>query len=624
VARADHLRRLTAHAPLRVGGIVALLTAAVAVAPAVAAEGAFTACSSPAQGECATLTVPLDRSGVQPGTVALSVSRVRTSGAARGAIIPLAGGPGQSVSGAREGLEDALRTAAAGRDIVFFDQRGTGKSGLLRCPVAARSSVNDGAAIRACADEIGPIRALYTTTQSALDIESVRVLAGVEKVTLYGVSYGTRVALEYARLFPANVEALILDSVVLPEGSDPFRRSSFAAVKPVLRALCARGACRGISANPAADLTRVLARMKGRPLVGTFVDSRGRTRRVGVSSGELFQFIVAGDFNPALRAALPGALRAAADGDDAPLLRAVVSARGLGTPGTDDEQDFSVALFLATTCEEEPVPWDRAATPDVREAQALSALALLPESDFAPFLRSVAAEGTIVDICRTWPAPPSVLAPPSPAFPDVPVLAIAGKEDVRTPTADAFAVSTRFPRGVYLEVPGVAHSVLSSDGSGCADRAIRQFLAGAPPTRCTPEPRVVANAPRAPRALSSLRPSRGVAGKAGRTLRAAGLTLDDAVLAVSAAAAGAPSNVRTLRAGGLRGGRLVATPNALDLIGFTYVPGVVVSGRVRRGQTVLTISGSAAAPGTITVEDDRVTGTLGGVKIDRPVQIIRG
>ena len=48
---------------------------------------------------------------------------------------------------------------------------------------------------------------------------------GYEKLVLYGTSYGTKVALEYAERYPENVEALVLDSVVLPEGPEPFSLS---------------------------------------------------------------------------------------------------------------------------------------------------------------------------------------------------------------------------------------------------------------------------------------------------------------------------------------------------------------------------------------------------------------
>ena len=79
----------------------------------------------------------------------------------------------------------------------------------------------------------------YRSVDSAADIEALRVAGGYRKVMLYGVSYGTRVALTYAARHPDRVAALVLDSVVPLDGPDVWSRPSFAAVPRVLRELCA-------------------------------------------------------------------------------------------------------------------------------------------------------------------------------------------------------------------------------------------------------------------------------------------------------------------------------------------------------------------------------------------------
>ena len=63
-----------------------------------------------------------------------------------------------------------------------------------------------------CAMEIGPARGGFTSEESVADIEALRVAGGYQKLVLYGTSYGTKVALEYAQQYPQNVEALVLDS----------------------------------------------------------------------------------------------------------------------------------------------------------------------------------------------------------------------------------------------------------------------------------------------------------------------------------------------------------------------------------------------------------------------------
>ncbi len=95
------------------------------------------------------------------------------------------------------------------------------------------------------------------------DIEALRAAAGYEKLVLYGTSYGTKVALEYAERYPQHVESMVLDSVVPPEGEEPLQLASFAAIAPVLRELC-RGGVPGVTTNPVADLARLDARLGAR------------------------------------------------------------------------------------------------------------------------------------------------------------------------------------------------------------------------------------------------------------------------------------------------------------------------------------------------------------------------
>ena len=59
----------------------------------------------------------------------------------------------------------------------------------------------------------------FTTRNSGYDIESLRVSLGYESINLLGISYGTRLSLEYMQLYPKNLDSVILDGV-LPENSD--------------------------------------------------------------------------------------------------------------------------------------------------------------------------------------------------------------------------------------------------------------------------------------------------------------------------------------------------------------------------------------------------------------------
>ena len=91
-----------------------------------------------------------------------------------------------------------MAPALASRDLLLFDQRGTGSSDPLSCSALeeATPASNVASVFEQCALDIGPARADFTTQESVQDIEALRKAAGYEKLVLFGTSYGTKVALE--------------------------------------------------------------------------------------------------------------------------------------------------------------------------------------------------------------------------------------------------------------------------------------------------------------------------------------------------------------------------------------------------------------------------------------------
>src|SRR3954469_2428771 len=294
--------------------ISAVVAALVAAAPANAAL-TFKRCGRSGVA-CARMSVPLDRGGSVPGRVSLFVERIRArrrGGATQPPLVVLAGGPGQSATDAFgfDGLR-VLYPAYWKRDVIIFDQRGTGRSGLLRCRRLERANLFDaGPPAGECARKLGARRTFYTTRDTDDDIDALRQALGAERIALWGTSYGTKVALSYARRYPDRVERLVLDSVAPLDGPDPYYRDSTSAVPRVLRSVC--GHVCGWTADPVADLHRLVERIGGRggALRGAVVDARGRHRRARLTRVDLFSILLAGDFDPTLRAAFPGMVDAA-------------------------------------------------------------------------------------------------------------------------------------------------------------------------------------------------------------------------------------------------------------------------------------------------------------------------
>jgi pimeloyl-ACP methyl ester carboxylesterase len=598
---------------------LAALAVALALPASAAAALRFRDCNGIG---CARLSVPLDRTGATPGHVSLYVERrPAASRPRRGVTLLLAGGPGQPATFAYGGATpaDSYRDFVQftpRNDIVAFDQRGTGRSGLLRCPELERASLVDaGAAAAACARGLGSRRGFYRTSDTVDDIEALRVALGVDKLTLIGVSYGTFVAQAYAARYPTHMDRVLLDSILGVSGWDPLYRDIFQALPRVLRTVCG-SSCRRFTRDPVADVARLVARLARRPLRGRVTLTSGRRRTAELTRQELFFTLVSGDLDDVSRAAFPAAVSSALRGDPAPILRlerrAIVSESG-GSP-----RQFSSGLYAATTCEEIPFPWARFSDPATRAAAVFAAVAQIPPSELYPFDDATDAGNDFFRMCRRWPeASPAPYAQPA-ALPDVSVLMLSGQVDMRTPLEGARKAAAGWPNARVLEIPNTGHSVLTADLSGCAIRAARRFLrGGSAPASCGRPRNLFPATPPVPASLRSLRPIGGVRGARGRVLHALELTLYDVAEDFLATLASGQDEAR-LHGAGLRGGRWswdLVSPMRLDRV--ELVPGVRVSGRIGhfggRGQSGrLRISGPAGPRGRLVLHRGNVTGRLGG------------
>jgi pimeloyl-ACP methyl ester carboxylesterase len=613
-----------------VGGFVtAALLAAIcgwSVPASAEAQIAWRPCGQSNEFACGHLTVPLDPSGATPGTITLAVRRHRAPvGEAREAVIALAGGPGQAALPFAEDFAHQLGPIAATRDLIVFDQRGIGLSHPLSCHRFELGGGGPaGQSIAECAAQIGPSRTDYTTAQTVADIEAIRQAGGYEKLALYGTSYGTKVAERYAQTYPSHTSALVLDSVVPPNGPEPLDLSTFAAIPRVLRQLCASRACASITPEPVADLAKVIRRMGAGALSGRWIDGSGHPHTLRASTGDLLQILIAGDLEPQLRAEFPAATRSAANGDTAPLMRMLHHAAEGGADGEEESpsESFDTPLYFATSCEEELFGWNRASSPAKRLAEARQQISRLPASEIAPFRPSDVLDISDIPACAFWPYTTPAPAPVQTPLPSVPTLILSGADDLRTPTANAREVAAQIPGSHLLVVPEVGHSVLGSDLSGCASRALQALFKPSPIKSCSAgSPEILGLlklTPLAPARISAVAAAKGYGGLPGRTLTAVGLTLADflrqtALRALGALESGNLGGLSGLRIGGLRSGWAETGHTGLVLHAYSYVPGITVSGKMTATEVVLHVGGAAAARGTLRLKPHRMLGgTLGG------------
>ena len=591
---------------------VSILMPGLAAPKAIALK--FGSCPHSSQFRCATLTVPLDHSGRTPGKIKLRVAAQRDFPRGAGLLVALAGGPGQAAVPFADQFVSTLSPMLRSRRLVVIDQRGTGSSGALSCPKLQQmteTSVVLPSLVRDCAQQVGPRRRFYSTLDSVADLDAVRAAFGAPKVALMGVSYGTWVAEEYARVHPEQTESLILDSVVGPEQPSGFYLDTLAAIPRVTAEQCAARRCYGITPDPVGDLRAVMARVAEAPLRGEVYDKRGRARSASYESqDELGAVIGSGDLNPELQAQLPAAMAAARDGDYAQLLRLQAA---LGGPA-ESTREFSVGLNVITACLDSKLPYALSGPTDARTPLVTAALAGIAPASYAPFTAGSVLSQSGVGDCLLFPTQSDTAPAPGP-LPNVPALILAGRLDLRTPAENAIATAAVMPKASLVQLRGAGHDVLDSDRTGCAATALRKFAAGLKVgSPCADRDNASRPVQVAPRKLADAQPARGVDGTRGRALTVALDGVDDAL---STAYMRLNAGVEA-RGGGLRGGSFDASNGPVELLtlrGYRYATDLALDGSLRifssgpRGS--LTLRG--AATGTLKLSSwNSASGVING------------
>lgn len=411
--------------------------------------------------QCGSLQRPLDPA--RPDGAKIDVHYLVVPAMARNkqpdAVLMLAGGPGQSAIGVAARMLPRLSRLGNRRDLVFIDQRGTGKSAPLDCPDDSRLPITeqlDGAAqlrrLDACRAELeklpyGDLR-FFTTTIAMQDMDAVREALGVPQWNLIGGSYGTRAALEYLRQFPTKVRRTVIDGVappdmVLPASFSPDTQAALdklldahAKTYPTLRA----------------DWQQLLASLPRQVTVAQPLT--GQPERFTVDRELLLRAVRPPLYQPALAAALPAAIQAAARDGRFDGLFGLTSAFGGGK-----DLRLAMGMHFSVVCAED-VP---------RLAESTDK----PGADFQRVDVDMYAR-----VCKTWPrgdVPADFYkVPPTPS----PVLVMSGGADPATPprhgerTAQALAVG-HAERVQHLVVPEAGHGVMAV---GCVRDLLFRFI----------------------------------------------------------------------------------------------------------------------------------------------------
>ena len=420
------------------------------------------------------------RNGVLCGSVDRPLDPARPQGtriAVRYVVVPamarrkladpvflLAGGPGQSAVALAASTMALFARLNNRRDIVFVDQRGTGGSAPLQCQDPEQETLAEQAdadrqyrLTMACKAELLKlpyIRAerdlgLFTTWIAVQDLDAVRAALGAARIDLVGGSYGTRVALEYQRQFPAAVRRSVIDGVAPPDMALPasFSTDNQAAFDALAAACAAEPAC----ARRHPDLSgRFAALLKTLPRQVTAAQAlTGRDETFVLTSDMVLGAVRGALYSPALAAALPEAIDEAARGR----LEGIV---GLGSTFLAKKSvRLAAGMHLSVVCAEDVPRLGRAAD--------------VPGVDFGTQFAAFYER-----LCSGWPrgTVPEAFYRITPSR--TPVLLLSGGLDPATPPRHGVRVARALgPSARHVVVANAGHGVMAV---GCMRDVVFRFI----------------------------------------------------------------------------------------------------------------------------------------------------
>ena len=376
-------------------------------------------------------------------------------------FVPLAGGPGQGAIQFYSSYAHAFERVRRDRDILLVDQRGTGDSSLMDCPVDDDLVVGEYSVdqtveyMQDCLAQLPHDPTWFTTSVAVRDLDAVRAGLGYPSLNLYGVSYGSRVAQHYARVYPDRTRSVILDGVVppqLPLGPEIATEAQKAIDKIFAR--CAEDpACDERFPSLADDFQTVRARLQDAPVVVELQHpTTGNMESMNFGSAELAGAVRLLAYHPNTIALLPLMISEAASDNFIPL---AAQFQMIATSMTDA---LAMGMHNSVMCSED-VPYIDESSID---HDALAASYMGP-------MQLDALEA----ICSVWPRGPIDEGFHEPLDTDIPTLLLSGSADPITPPRYAILAAVNLGNARLITNVDQGHG---QAGIGCMPRVIASFV----------------------------------------------------------------------------------------------------------------------------------------------------
>lgn len=430
--------------------------------------------------DCGYVAVPEFHSNPTGPIIRLAVARFRSQASrpAPDPVVYLAGGPGGP--GLLSGFTARLAyNFTPTQDFIAFDQRGVGHSDpALACPELTQQTRQELAQDESATDELahevaarfrcrdrlqsqGIHLTAYNTTESAADVNDIRIALGYDKVILLGASYGTLLALTVMRDFPQIIRSVVLDAAEPPqvnEVEDLFRNAD-RALNLAFQGCVTSAKCQVDVPTLQADFNDAVATLNAHPLA----------LPEAVLTGDRFSAQVIYLLSDRMSiGSVPALVAAAKRGDVAYVRTALPSYGNIGTGGN------STGMSTSVVCND-VLPFNS------RDRTVAAAQGVLPgvSASVLPLALSY------FDMCANWPVNPPNPRNHQAVTSDLPTLILESANDPATPPANGQLAAQTLSKSFYIETPGVGHTVL---GTACGMQMIVAFVGDPtkrPDTSCT-------------------------------------------------------------------------------------------------------------------------------------------
>ncbi len=381
-------------------------------------------------------------------------------------VVPIAGGPGQGSIEFYAAYRGAFESLRRNRDILLVDQRGTGESATMDCPIddeailfESEFSLDDTIEyVRECLDELPHDPRYFTTSVAVTDLEAVREALGYTALNLYGVSYGSRVAQHFARRYPDSTRTVIIDGVVPPQLAlgPEIATESQRAVDEIFARCAEDAACNERFPDLTSTFKRVVATLREAPvMVEVDHPSTGRPQAFRFSAGELAGAVRLIAYNPSMSALLPLLVHEAGLGNYDPLASQYL----LVAISMSDA--LAIGMHNSVMCTEDMPFLDKGAI----DYDAIN----------ATYMGSFQLDA-LEAMCEIWPVGPLDDDFKTPLATSIPFLLLSGDADPITPPRYADMAAVDLGNAMHLIGKHQGHGQIAV---GCTSRLAAQFVESA-------------------------------------------------------------------------------------------------------------------------------------------------